>query len=239
MSNTPRRRPRSTPTEATWNAEYRESQAIPSSDRLQPSRALTRLLKDISLDSLTNALDVGCGNGRNAIFLAEQGLDVTAVDFAGAALETAHKNIESHAVADRVTLHEADVTSGIPLPDDAVDLVVDSYVSCHFLDEAELEAYFAEVRRVLRPEGYVYWSALTPEDEYYRQHQETHPAPQVVVDPLNDVPKRLYTEAELTETIGNLAGTDIPISVEVFSVPDVVDGTEYQRSILAGLLTAR
>src|SRR5512142_1709655 len=37
------------------------------------------------------AIDLGCGAGANAIFLAQHGFDVTGIDFAPAALELARK----------------------------------------------------------------------------------------------------------------------------------------------------
>jgi cyclopropane fatty-acyl-phospholipid synthase-like methyltransferase len=39
-----------------------------------------------------HALDLGCGDGRDAIFLAKKGFDVTAVDFSPTALKIARKN---------------------------------------------------------------------------------------------------------------------------------------------------
>jgi SAM-dependent methyltransferase len=39
-----------------------------------------------------HALDLGCGDGRDAIFLAKNGFDVTAVDFSPTAIKLARKN---------------------------------------------------------------------------------------------------------------------------------------------------
>ncbi len=39
-----------------------------------------------------HALDLGCGDGRDAIFLAKKGFDVTAVDFSPTAIKIARKN---------------------------------------------------------------------------------------------------------------------------------------------------
>jgi SAM-dependent methyltransferase len=66
-----------------WDARYRES-ARPLPDR--PAAILAELLP---LLPRGRALDVACGAGRNAIFLAMRGWDVTAVDFSSAALALA------------------------------------------------------------------------------------------------------------------------------------------------------
>jgi SAM-dependent methyltransferase len=65
----------------TWNERYSQS------DRLWIHDADTSL-KDAVVDiPPTDALDLGCGEGRNALFLARSGFQVTAVDFAGVALK--------------------------------------------------------------------------------------------------------------------------------------------------------
>jgi SAM-dependent methyltransferase len=52
------------------------------------SRELTRVLKDVPIRPC-RAIELGCGTGTNAIFLAQQGFDVTAVDLSPRALEQA------------------------------------------------------------------------------------------------------------------------------------------------------
>jgi 2-polyprenyl-3-methyl-5-hydroxy-6-metoxy-1,4-benzoquinol methylase len=59
---------------APWDIGAREELvALVDSGRIKPCRAI----------------DLGCGTGANAIFLAQQGFDVTGVDFAEAAIEKA------------------------------------------------------------------------------------------------------------------------------------------------------
>jgi tellurite methyltransferase len=67
-----------------WNARYREAGHAPE----QPSRFL-RAIGDL-LPGQGRALDVAGGSGRNALWLARRGLDVTLVDIAeeGLALAT-------------------------------------------------------------------------------------------------------------------------------------------------------
>jgi SAM-dependent methyltransferase len=48
-----------------------------------------------------NALDIGCGTGDNAIWLAQQGFDVVGIDTSAVAIEKAkHKALQSHAKCD-------------------------------------------------------------------------------------------------------------------------------------------
>lgn len=77
------------------------------------------------------ALDVACGQGRNAVWLAEQGWDVTAVDFSGVGLDRARRLAEARGVD--VTYIEADVVMWQP-PERAFDLVLISYLQLPWLE---------------------------------------------------------------------------------------------------------
>lgn len=54
------------------------------------------------------AIDLGCGTGTNAVYLARHGWDVTAIDFTPRAVKKARRRIESAGV--KVRLIEGDVT---------------------------------------------------------------------------------------------------------------------------------
>lgn len=71
------------------------------------------------------ALDLGCGAGRNAVWLAERSWNVTAVDFSQAGLAKARRLAESRGV--RVEWLLADLLDYRP-PADAFDLVLVLYV---------------------------------------------------------------------------------------------------------------
>jgi 2-polyprenyl-3-methyl-5-hydroxy-6-metoxy-1,4-benzoquinol methylase len=66
-----------------WNERYRASGAVWSGE---PNAALVQHAPPIPAPG-ARALDVGCGEGADALWLAGQGWQVTAVDWAGVALE--------------------------------------------------------------------------------------------------------------------------------------------------------
>src|SRR5512143_1350520 len=55
------------------------------------------------------ALDLGCGTGTNAIYLAQHGFEVTGIDISGRAISQAKHKARSAQLADRVRLEHGDV----------------------------------------------------------------------------------------------------------------------------------
>lgn len=68
-----------------WNARYREGAYA---TRKHPSALLTEWLPQLKLrQTPLRAIDVACGTGRNAIYLARRGWQVDAVDISAVALD--------------------------------------------------------------------------------------------------------------------------------------------------------
>ncbi|HEU5456300.1 MAG TPA: FAD-dependent oxidoreductase [Nocardioides sp.] len=80
-------------------------------------------------------LDLGCGAGADAIWLAEQGWDVTGLDISATALEQAAVAARAAGVADRVTLVRHDLADGLAAG--AWDLVVAAYLHSPVVFERE------------------------------------------------------------------------------------------------------
>lgn len=98
-----------------WNDRYRTG-AYQERDR--PSEFLTRWLPQISSG---RALDVACGAGRNALYLAEAGFTVDAVDVSGEGLARAKASACDRGIT--VNWIELDLDTGIP-GEDRYDLIL-------------------------------------------------------------------------------------------------------------------
>ncbi|MDE3057794.1 MAG: methyltransferase domain-containing protein [Bacteroidota bacterium] len=94
------------------------------------------------------ALDIGCGTGVQAVFMARHGYSVTALDFVPKALEFAKKRAGVTGV--KINFQEADVT--VWNTDQQFDLILDS--GClHSLPQNVLPAYKANILKWLKPNG--------------------------------------------------------------------------------------
>ncbi|MCH9687066.1 MAG: class I SAM-dependent methyltransferase [Deltaproteobacteria bacterium] len=104
------------------------------------------------------ALDLGCGDGVNAVFMASKGTAVDAVDLSPAAIETVGRN----AAAAGVTVHGM-VGSVHDLPSDAgpYDLVFDR--GCfHHVPIVFWHLYIEQIERMLAPGGTLLLMCHTP-----------------------------------------------------------------------------
>ncbi|MBT2365989.1 NAD(P)/FAD-dependent oxidoreductase [Streptomyces sp. ISL-10] len=103
-----------------WDARYRESERIWSGN---PNVALVREVTGLRPGT---ALDLGCGEGADAIWLAQRGWRVTATDVSAVALERAARHAEESGVADAIEWRRQDLA--VSFPDGEFDLV-----SAHYL----------------------------------------------------------------------------------------------------------
>jgi SAM-dependent methyltransferase len=116
-----------------WNARYRAGEFS-----MEPAPLLVEAVRDVPAG---RALDLACGAGRNAIFLAERGWDVIAIDGAAEAIRLLR---ERNTTIDARVI-DLEQTERIPFDDASFDLVAILY----FLHRP----LFAEARRVLRTGG--------------------------------------------------------------------------------------
>ena len=93
------------------------------------------------------ALDVACGEGRNALWLAEQGWQVTAIDFSTVAIDKARRIAQRRGVD--VQWLAADVAE-YPLPANSFDLAVVLFLHT---DEDERQKWLANVMQALKSGG--------------------------------------------------------------------------------------
>src|SRR6185437_15837797 len=73
-----------------WENDYRTSTGTLPWDIGTPAPELIAVLPTLELP-IKKVLEIGCGTGTNAIWLAQQGYDVTATELAPTALDTAKK----------------------------------------------------------------------------------------------------------------------------------------------------
>ncbi|WP_286170393.1 class I SAM-dependent methyltransferase [Halocella sp. SP3-1] len=95
-------------------------------------------------------LEIGCGPGRNAIYLAENNFMVDAIDFSEVSIEWAKERAEEAKVAVNyqcISFFEYDV------PEEEFDLIYDSGVLHHIKPHRRFE-YLKKIWNLLKPDAY-------------------------------------------------------------------------------------
>lgn len=108
------------------------------------------------------ALAVADGEGRNGVWLAEQGLDVVSVDFSPSAQKKGRALAKERGVT--VTFIEADAHTW-PYPNEAFDVVVEIFTQ--FSTPAQRPLKWAGMRRALKPGGLLIIEGYTPKQLAY------------------------------------------------------------------------
>ena len=162
------------------------------------------------------ALAVADGEGRNGIWLAEQGLDVLSIDFSPAAQEKARALAKQRGVS--LTIASADVHTW-DYPEAVFDVVVEIFTQ--FSSPAERAQKWAGMRNALKPGGLLIIQGYTP-----KQLQYGTGGPKQV--------ENLYTRAMLKAAFGDLR--DVTIVEEEL---EIYEGTSHGGMSAVINLTAR
>lgn len=132
---------------ASWEERYRGAPAL-WSGRVNPP-----LAAEAAGLAPGRALDVGCGEGADVLWLAGQGWQATGLDWSQVALDRAAEHAAAAGLTERVAWVQGDVDSWQP-PPSAYDLV-----SAHFLhpQAAQRGPLLARLAAAVAPGGTLLW----------------------------------------------------------------------------------
>jgi len=150
------------PSQDQWNERYRRGEH--SQDAPEAFLVGCSVYWDLSGSRV--ALDLACGAGRHAVYLAEQGFKTTAIDFAQAGLEIVKSRAAERGLAFETQQMDLEASS-VNLGEAVFDLVV----VVHFLHRP----LFAAIKRTLRPGGLVIYKTYT-RDQLVLADGPTNPA---------------------------------------------------------------
>lgn len=161
-----------------WNEEYKTGKHLalstePAEDLVKFTRWLERETKRQYLNPIARSLDIGTGNGRNLIYLAQTyGMRGVGIDISDTGIKAAKQAAEGLPLE----FHVQTMQKPLPVPDNTVTIALDM-MSSHYLKKAEREALRAEILRVLKTGGWLFFkSFLADEDIHTKRLLKEHAA---------------------------------------------------------------
>jgi SAM-dependent methyltransferase len=144
-----------------WDMQYRSGHVPWETDR--PASELQRVRRTWQL-APSRAVDLGCGTGASAVWLAQQGFEVTAVDLSRCAIRSARRRAAPAGV-------DVDFRVGDLAASDLLRGPFDFFYDggCyHAIRRGNAEGYFRTVERITRPGAWglvLSGNAAEPEDK--------------------------------------------------------------------------
>ncbi|MBO4748847.1 MAG: class I SAM-dependent methyltransferase [Lachnospiraceae bacterium] len=142
-----------------WNTFYGERvmKAPFLVNNTLPDKMITEF---VATHSIGDAVEFGCGEGRNAIFLAKKGIDVVAIDSSDVAIRNAKDKAEG---LDNVRFI-CESFLAVDFEDQKYDLVIDSGMFHHLAPHRRLQ-YRELLKEILKEDGYFLLLCFSADEE--------------------------------------------------------------------------
>jgi SAM-dependent methyltransferase len=224
------------PQRHVWDREYQNPQLVTLGDEarkdVRDAIKELRRKKGVDIGSL-RVLDLGCGAGPNALYLAEYGAQVVGLDISPTAIGIAQSR--ARAAGAQIDYRIADIGSPYPFADSSFDLILD-VMSSNSLSERERDIYLSEMHRVLAPGGYLFYRGLCKDgDSNAKNLIKMFPGRETdtYMMPKMGLIERVFTEADFR----TLYGQNFTInSLEKKSNYAHFDGKSFKRNYFIGLM---
>ncbi len=150
-----------------------------SPDRVWSGKPNPQLVTEAQHLTPGTALDIGCGEGADTIWLAERGWQVTGLDFSQAGLDRAAAAADAAGIADRTTWERADIRTWQPTT--SYDLISSQFM--HLLDGG-MPGLVARLADALNPDGTLLVVGHHPDDLHTGLRHATKPGVMFTPDDL-------------------------------------------------------
>ncbi len=148
-----------------WESKFSTRQDMFGRNPSPPAPRAANLFKQ---ESKTKILELGCGQGRDTIFFAQNGFRVYAVDYTQSGVDAINQKARALGLDESITAVCHDVRNPLPFEDNSFDGCYSHMLYCMALTTSELEFLSNEVRRVLKPGGLNVYTVRNANDPHYR-----------------------------------------------------------------------
>ena len=120
-------------------------------------------------NNLKKILELGCGQGRDTLLFASKGIEITALDYSSVAIDGLIKRAKERNLLSNIDTFIFNARSNNTLPFDKDDVVYSHmFFNMRFTWE-QMKFMFQEIRRVLKNDGFNFFSVRNYNDKSYGQ----------------------------------------------------------------------
>ena len=185
-----------------WDEEHKKPNVLKQMDSSLPSSGVTRFwdwLRNKKNHKKLKGIEMGCGKGRNVIWLAKQGIDMTGFDFSKEAIKESIKRSGKEKVATKLIVHDA--IKKWPFKSRSFDLGIDCFATTDI--EAVKGRKFAasELIRVTKPKGLILVYVMSTDDEYHKEMIKKSPASEsnAFLNPISGKFEKTFSRLEILD----------------------------------------
>jgi SAM-dependent methyltransferase len=185
-----------------WTEEYTKPDKFSRIHGEDPSQVVVEFTQFLKKDgNYSLVVDVGCGKGRNSIYLAREGFNVVGIDFVPYAIGVAKERaLKTGLTPSNPKFVVHDITETWPVEDSSVDAVIDCNAS-NDLSSSERGFYLDNLYTALRNGGKLLVYLLSLPENTEGTLIETNPGPEsnTVYIPGTNKAEKWYTEEEILQ----------------------------------------
>lgn len=201
-----------------WEQEHTSQKAFATMHTLKPSNYIPHFYSFLEEHGIPASperviLDIGCGKGRNSIYMAQQGYRVHATDFSEKALSDAR--VRSAQANLKIEFEQADLADDWPFSSEFADAILDANTSVFVPEEGRIKL-IQEAHRVLKTGGFYFFYGLAELPDQPRPDYDT-----------KGFAEKRYTLEELTNAYHDFAA----IQAQIVMVKDMMDGQEIENTM--------
>lgn len=173
---------------SVWNKVYSKDRSFFGKD---PSNFAMLCFNHMKINRVRKVLELGAGHGRDSIFFASNGIDVTALDYSSVGVDVINELARQRKL--NIQARVFDVREPLSFPDGTFDAVYSHMLLNMRFTMEELQFIFSEISRVLRPRGFNFFSVRNRNDGAFAKGKMVEDG----VYDINGFEVRFYSEQEI------------------------------------------
>ncbi|TKB23756.1 class I SAM-dependent methyltransferase [Desulfopila sp. IMCC35006] len=133
-----------------------------------PSDFARRCCELFQKEGVRSVLELGCGQGRDTFLFAQQGFDITCVDYSETAISAVKEKAQKASLTAQIHAQTHNLKEAMLFSDNSFDACFSHMLLCMHLSTAEIGFVLREMHRVLKPGGIAVYSVRNNFDKHYR-----------------------------------------------------------------------